>query len=286
MDTLRKREMVVENKRKVASLSNEATFNYIVYFLNSSNDIIYIGRKKGSIREVEEYVLENAHLRMADYFYLEALSLEESPDDTHAEAVLEFQPYGNQQVPRNNKFISATKAKEDYRIDLRQFKKFFKETGGYLFNDRMYVVKNSLLHTFGITTPFSKEMPRVGYFVIENTNKDWEKINRTSGFFGILHGGQQSIEEVQEDDGSFITIIKEKWPTIEERIDKMENILSDAYVVDSVLSSEVFTAVHVTTHKKKTFSIDECGSIWVNGPLLHERDDMYYRLCESKKTTK
>lgn len=282
MDILKKREAIVENKRRVASLSNEAALYYIVYFLNSSEDIIYIGRKKGSIREVEEYVLENAHQRMADYFYFEALSSEENPDDAHAEAVLEFQPYGNQQVPRNNKFISATKAKEDYRIDLRQFKKFFKEAGGYLFNEKMYVVKNSLLHTFGISAPYSKEMPRVGYYVIENTNKNWEQIKGALGFYRVLHEGWQHIEQTQEN-GVSTTIIKEKWPTIDERISRMEELLSDSYKVDSILNSEVFTAVHTATQKKKTFTIHDYGSTWVNGPSPHERDDMYYRLHESKK---
>lgn len=281
MDIFKKRETVIENKKKITSLSNEAPFYCIVYFLNSSDDIIYIGRKKGSLREVEQYVLENAQQRLAEYYYLEILLPEENPDDVHAERVLEFQPYGNQNAPRNNKFISATKAKEDYRIDLRQFKKFFKEVGGYLFNNKMYVLKNELLQTFGLMTPYSKNMPRVGYVVISNNNTHWESIKGTIGIYGVLHGGWHSVEQIEEEDGATVTTIKERWPNIEERISRLEEVLSDAYVVDSVLNSEVFTAIHNETGVKKTFSIEKHGIEWTNGPLPYEQDDMYSRLQEN-----
>lgn len=277
------REHIIENKKTIASLLNESPLHYIVYFLNTSNDIIYIGRKKGTLREVEVYITENAEHRMADSYFLESISPDKSPEDIHAERVLMFQPYGNQSVPTNNIFISATKAKEDYRIDLRQFKRFFSENGGYTFNDKMYVLKSELQQAFGISGPYSKQMPRVGYIVFDKNNKYWEQIKGVTGFYGVMHSGWRSVDEIAEEDGSTTTVIKEKWPTIGERIERMEEVLSDSYRVKAILSSEVFIAIHTTTNAEKTFSINSFGAEWANGPMAHEIDKIYTMLDKAER---
>lgn len=280
MDIFKKRDEIINGKKTVPQ-NNVEILNYVVYFINGSDDIVYIGRKRGALDDVDEYVRDNAYNRMADYYYAEPI-LDEDVEDAHAHRILMFQPFGNKNVTGNNKFISHNKAKEDYRIGKREFMKFWKERGGYQFNALAYVNKSDLLNEFGISGPYDKNMPRTGDTIIYKGNKHWDIIGGAAGIYNFLHGGWQEINQEEDENGIVTTIIKEKWPSYEERAERLEDLLSNANIVVSVLNSTTFIAEHTTNKARKTCHISDLGSLWRRGPSAYEQLDFYAIMKEKE----
>jgi hypothetical protein len=166
LDKIKKHEQVVSAKQKIFNAEKNDDIVNIVFVLHN-DDIVYLGRTQG-VPAV--YAFEKSKQYHATHFYYEQVSASDV-DNYLAELILKFQPMYNNRVPKNTKFISSHLAKEKYFISKAEFKKIYKEFGGYKFNTLLFIEKKIFDDVFAISQPYHENMPKLGTYI--NLQKDY-----------------------------------------------------------------------------------------------------------------
>ncbi len=254
-DEIKKRNEIISNAVVVAK-QEEVKTNRIVYFLNQTMDIAYIGSSSGYLVDLEVYIGRTLSNRLLHSYSVEEWKGEDF-EEALAERILVFSPYENKQLPPNNKYISIGKAKTDYRIDKRTFKNFIKKWGGYELNGILYGLKNEFLEEFGFFEPFLKDIPKIGQIIITRDCLYWEDLTRYG--MSLI---EQTIERVQQQDGEIVEIFTAKRISKAEIERRNEAILNSSWKVTEV-STTYFKAIKIRGGKLKTFFGDEVNKSWV-----------------------
>jgi hypothetical protein len=280
MDIFKKKAEVVGNKKSVKGIENSGS-DYIVYFLNDSDDIVYIGRKNGTDNEVVTYVVERADKYFAVSFYSERIA-QENPNDAHAERVLMFEPIFNKHIPQNDKFISINQAKEKYRIGKREFGRMAKQHGSYSFGSMIYMLKSVFDDEVGMSQPFDKNMPKEGNKIIFLNGEDYGYMVTTRGYWdSYLYNRKQSMEESLSADGSLVTTITESPFNVEESYNRLQDILNNSWTVFNIIDYKTFIAKK--GNDKMTLSASEYGIIWTGAPSFFTQEDINSKYFQEQK---
>jgi Txe/YoeB family toxin of Txe-Axe toxin-antitoxin module len=264
-DHIKKRSEITVNAVMLNKENSQELQDKVVYFLNEALDIIYIGKHSGSGVVLDGYIVEVAKERLASAYYVEIIN-GENLGDALAERILLFNPYENKQLPKNDKFISSTQAKNDYRVGKRSFKEFYKAKGGYEFNGTLYGLKTDFLEEFGFFEKFSKDIPRIGEKIITNTCEYWGEVTYSAD--DILWGAHQSYERLTDEAGEIVEVLKRKPYSQIEKEERLRGIEKDTWVVSEIQTNH-FKAIQNKTGRLKTFFADEIGIKWAKG-LLQE----------------
>lgn len=263
-DEFQKRSEITNNAVLLhKTLKDEPKLGRIIYFLNETMDIIYIGNTTGLLVDLESYISEVAKTRMASAYYVEIIR-DENFADALAERILIFSPYENKQLPKSDKFISATEAKADYRIDKKAFQKFITSRGGYRFKERLYGLRVDFLDEFGLFDKFSKNSPKVGSEIVTNDCELWDEIveNANHIFWGYI----ESVEEFESKDGTgeIIEVLRRERKSDDEIRRQQTSVLNSSWTVTAVFPDR-FIAAHNKTGKVKTFLSDDFKVSWTKG---------------------
>ncbi len=277
MDAIKKRAEVVDNK-KLLDGTNCSPAKYVVYFLNTSDDIVYIGKKTGTMHDVELYVLERADKYFSIAYYAEIIEFEDL-DDALAERILVFEPIFNKSVPANNRFISINQAKDKYRIGKREFSQMAKRHGSYTFGTMVYILKSLFDDEVGQSQPYHKEMPKEGWKVVLIADMDIDFMIKKYGSWSyFLNSRIQSIEESNIEDGSRITTIIDSSVPADELYERLQIIQKRMWVVSRIIDHESFEITK--DGAKKTLRMIGFGEEWVKAPSWGTIDEITSRYAE------
>ena len=277
MDIFKKKSEIISNKRNVAGVENSDN-DCIVYFLNDSDDIVYIGRKDGTDNEVVTYVVERADKYSAVSFYSERI-VKENANDAHAERVLIFEPIFNKNVPQNDKFISINQAKEKYRIGKRDFGRMAKQHGSYSFGSMIYILKSVFDDEIGMSQPFDKNMPKEWNEIIFLNGENYGFMATKNGYWdSYLYDRKQNMEESVSDDGSLITTITEPPFNVQASYNRLQNILNNLWTVSKIIDYQTFEAKRGSN--KKTFLASDCGTTWTKAPSCSLKEDITFKYSQ------
>lgn len=263
MDVIKKRNEAIENKTLLDGLST-APSNYVVFFLNGSDDIVYIGKKTGTKHDVELYVLERAEKYFAKAYYSELIEYDDL-DNALAERILAFEPIFNKSIPRNNRFISINQVKEKYRISKREFSQMAKRHGSYTFGSMIYILKSVFDDEIGKSQPYHKNMPKDGATIVLIDKMDVDyMVKRSSYWDGYLDDRIQSIEENSMEDGSSVTTITTTLSSPDKVYERLQRIKERIWRVSNIIDHERFEITKDGI--RKTLSMDGFSEEWVKAP--------------------
>ncbi len=175
IDKLKKQQQISSLKITIASEEKGEDVVSVVFILNN-DDIVYIGRTQA---EPSVYVYERFKKYHSTHYYYEQVPLLDA-DNYLAELILNFQPMYNNRLPKNTQFISNNFAKEKYFIPKVEFRKVYKEFGGYQFGNQLFIEYKVFDDVFAISEPFHKNMPKVG--VLINLRKDYLEYQLDLGY--------------------------------------------------------------------------------------------------------
>lgn len=260
-DPIKKFDELNANKLPIPTNSSDKTSN-ILYFFNESDDLIYIGRRQGTKLEIGQYILDTAKKYQASFYTAEILP-DEDVENAHAERVLSFKPYGNKSLPANTIFISINKAKEFYRINKPQFKRFIKEVRGFEFNGLLYAYKNEFLEYFELGGEFKEFMPKIGDEIITYHFKHFPQCT-WGGADDYVAAPEQTLERIEEPDGATVEVVTTSFAGKEEIIDRLNEVFDNLWRVVEV-KHDKFRAQNNQNGKIENFMADDYRRTWANG---------------------
>lgn len=263
MDAIKKKAEVIDNKKNLNGI-NSSPAKYVVYFLNASDDIVYIGKKTGTMHDVELYVMERAEKCFSIAYYVEMIEYDDL-DDALAERILAFEPIFNKAVPANNRFISINQAKDKYRIGKREFSQMAKRHGSYTLGSMIYILKSVFDDEVGQSQPYHKEMPKEGVKVVLIADMDIDYMIKNYGSWSyFLSNRAQSIEESSIEDGLRITTIIDSSVPTDELYGRLKIIQKRMWLVSHIIDHESFEITK--DGAKKTLRMLGFGEEWVKAP--------------------
>lgn len=281
MDSIKKRAEIIDNKKSLNGI-NSSPAQYVVYFLNSSDDIVYVGKKTGTMHDVELYVIERAEKYFSIAYYVEIIEYDDL-DDALAERILAFEPIFNKTLPTNNRFISINQAKDKYRIGKREFSQMAKRHGSYTFGTMIYILKSVFDDEVGQSQPYHKEMPKEGGSVVLIADMDVidYQVKHYGHWYHFLSNQMQSIEETSTEDGSRITTIVNSVVPADEVYERLQLIQKNMWHVSHIIDHESFEITKDGV--KKTLQMLSLGEVWVKAPSWETINDISLRYSESMR---
>lgn len=239
INTIEKKNQVTQLKAPIKKDIND-TVN-IVYILND-DDIVYIGRTS---QGVLKFVDEKSSKYHATHYYSEEIAAQDA-DNFLAELILKLQPIYNKNIPKNNKYISNSIAKESYFIPKIEFRKVFNEYAGIKYGNLLYLEKKLFDDIFAISEKYHQDMPRIGTLI--NTIDDAKRIELNVNCYIQQHHSFKN-----EDGNKVEQFIHLKTSAIKE-YSKLEELQRLAYEVVEFVDSENFIAINHDTNDKKKFN--------------------------------
>ena len=227
VDVIKKSQLVLENKISFVPIEVSDVRYFIVYFIFQES-IIYIGKTTN----VSLYILKKQDFFQFDSYYFEE-TFGDIIDDILAELILNFQPLHNANMPANTKFISSSIAKSKYRIDLKQFKKVFKEHGGIQYRTALYIEKQIFDDIFGLV-PYHPNMPKLHSRII--LKKDYLQAPESGMKSGFAY------QTLYESDGNPVDALVQQRSDYKQHYEHIMFLINHEYIVTKLLDSENFEA--------------------------------------------
>jgi hypothetical protein len=247
IDTLKKQQQVVARKQPIIKTDASQDLINIVFLLDYGN-IVYIGKTK---IEPLVYAYETSKRYHCTDFYSEVVSLSKSKDYL-AELILTIQPLYNKKVPSSDKFISSNRAKKDYRISKREFKKVLEEYGGHIFLNNLLFLEKKVFDDVFAMEPYHENMPRInGREII--LCQDYIDLNRCST------NGYKTLFDEHGNEVEALVNFEVSWQEVYEKYIHNEN---NSFIVTKLIDSKTFQAVRHRDNATFLLDAEDMGKIW------------------------
>ena len=260
------KDKVIENKIVIPRKDNSIKYKSIIFFLNG-NEIVYIGKTE---KKILEYVIERSNKFQSTHYFTELVELNDF-DNIMAELILTIQPINHNKIPKNTKYISHHKAKEEYHISKTEFKKYWKEYNGLLFRKTLFLEKKVFNDIF-LKLPYSSNMPKIGTLI--NTIEDIENTPIDE------YGQNQNYSKEKTKDGKIVeTLITTYDVPIKQNYNNLQTRLKHSFEVISLLDSYRFEAYSKYKNIKRIFNVND--HTWKKILPKYEQNSIFNKYYES-----